>query len=146
MLVPPNASGGGGAGGSSPVGIVQQGRRHRRLSSLNTVSWPSPMNELTVSPRTRRRMSTVAGSDAGVQEDDVNLLTCVMFKVDFSMMPQFRRMMMTSRLHRRERSHREENQATVHQSHKKTLHWIRHREDDRASSHLGLSTMTTTSV
>lgn len=81
MLVPPNASSGGG---SSPIGIVQQSRRHRRLSSLNTVSWPAPVNELTVSPRTRR-MSTVAGSDAGVQEDDVNLLTRVVFKIIFSM-------------------------------------------------------------
>lgn len=79
MLVPPNSSG-GGAGGSSPVSIVQQGRRHRRLSSLNTVSWPAPVNELTVSPRTRR-MSTVAGSDAGLQEDDVNFLNRKIFKI-----------------------------------------------------------------
>lgn len=69
MLVPPNANG-GSSSGSSVVGTVQSNRRHRRLSSLNTVSWPNP-NELTVNPRTRR-MSTVASSDAGVQDTDVN--------------------------------------------------------------------------
>lgn len=74
MLVPPNANGGGSSSGSSVAGgAPQPSRRHRRLSSLNTVSWPNP-NELTVSPRPPRRMSTVAGSEAGVQEeDDVNL-------------------------------------------------------------------------
>lgn len=73
MLVPPNANGGGSSSGSSVVGAPQPSRRHRRLSSLNTVSWPNP-NELTVSPRPRR-MSTVASSEAGVQEDDVNCAT-----------------------------------------------------------------------
>lgn len=71
MLVPPNAGGGGGSSsGSSVTGFTKNGRRHRRLSSLNTVSWPNP-NELTVSPRTRR-MSTVASSDADAQEKNVN--------------------------------------------------------------------------
>lgn len=59
MLVPPD---GGGSG--------RRGRRHRRLSSLNTVSWPN-QHELTVSPTPRpRRMSTVASSDGGAQDDD----------------------------------------------------------------------------
>lgn len=70
MLVPPNLNGNGSSSGSSVVGTVQPSRRHRRLSSLNTVSWPNP-NELTVSPRPRR-MSTVTSSDAGVQENYVN--------------------------------------------------------------------------
>lgn len=65
MLVPPVPSGGGSSSGGSSV--AGQTRRHRRLSSLNTVSWPNP-NELTVSPRPRR-MSTVASSDAGAQEN-----------------------------------------------------------------------------
>lgn len=70
MLVPPNANGGGSSSGSSVAGgAPQPSRRHRRLSSLNTVSWPNP-NELTVSPRPPRRMSTVAGSETGVQEED----------------------------------------------------------------------------
>lgn len=72
MLVPPNAGGGGSSSGSSVGGPSQQGRRHRRLSSLNTVSWPNA-NELTVSPRARR-MSTVASSDADAQENNVNSL------------------------------------------------------------------------
>lgn len=72
MLVPPNAGGGGSSSGSSVGGPSQQGRRHRRLSSLNTVSWPNT-NELTVSPRARR-MSTVASSDADAQENNVNSL------------------------------------------------------------------------
>jgi hypothetical protein len=62
MLVPPNASGTGG-----PGNVSSTSKRHRRLSSLNTVSWPNP-NELTVSPR-QRRMSTVASSEA--QDKDV---------------------------------------------------------------------------
>lgn len=80
MLVPPGANGGGssaGSSGSSVVGTVQPSRRHRRLSSLNTVSWPN-QNELTVSPRPRR-MSTVAGSDGGLQENNVNCDTHVLF-------------------------------------------------------------------
>lgn len=60
MLVPPNLS--SQVGGASPAGSsTGSARRHRRLSSLNTVSWPNP-NELTVSPRPRR-MSTVPSSD-----------------------------------------------------------------------------------
>jgi hypothetical protein len=54
MLVPPNAN--------AATNISDGSRRHRRLSSLNTVSWPNP-NELTVSPR-QRRMSTVTSNDA----------------------------------------------------------------------------------
>jgi hypothetical protein len=66
MLVPPNST-------SSGPAPTPQARRHRRLSSLNTVSWPNP-NELTVSPTPKpRRMSTVASSDAGAQEVDVIL-------------------------------------------------------------------------
>lgn len=65
MLVPPNMNGGGNvSGGSSNVGggSSLQSRRHRRVPSLNTVSWPNP-NELSVSPRSprQRRMSIVAG-------------------------------------------------------------------------------------
>lgn len=63
MLVPPNM---GGQMSSSDRG--SSGRRHRRLSSLNTVSWPNP-NELAVSPR-QRRMSTVTSSEA--QDSKVN--------------------------------------------------------------------------
>ena len=45
-------------------GPPQPSRRHRRLSSLNTVSWPNP-NELTVSPVPKpRRMSTVTSTGA----------------------------------------------------------------------------------
>lgn len=63
MLVPPNISGQMSAG--SPAGSSGSSvRRHRRLSSLNTVSWPNP-NELTVSPRPRR-MSTVGSCDPQV--------------------------------------------------------------------------------
>jgi hypothetical protein len=63
MLVPPNTNTGMSSGGSSVSS--QPGRRHRRLSSLNTVSWPNP-NELTTSPVPKpRKMSTVVGSDAG---------------------------------------------------------------------------------
>lgn len=61
------------SGGSSISS--QPGRRHRRLSSLNTVSWPNP-NELATSPvpvPKPRKMSTVAGSDAG-DNQEVNLL------------------------------------------------------------------------
>jgi len=62
MLVPPNRQMTGG----SPIGSTGSGRRHhRRLSSLNTVSWPNP-NELTVSPRPRR-MSTVTSTDQAPQ-------------------------------------------------------------------------------
>jgi hypothetical protein len=82
MLVPPTASGGGSSGGSSPGTNGKKRRRHRRLSSLNTVSWPNP-NELTVSPR-HRRMSTVAGSDAGAQEDDVKDLLMILKRKRFS--------------------------------------------------------------
>lgn len=64
MLVPPNMNGGGSnSGGSSNAGAGSlQSRRHRRVPSLNTVSWPNP-NELSVSPRSPRqgRMSIVAG-------------------------------------------------------------------------------------
>lgn len=64
MLVPPNMNGGGNSsGGSSNGGAGSlQSRRHRRVPSLNTVSWPNP-NELSVSPRSprQRRMSIVAG-------------------------------------------------------------------------------------
>ena len=63
MLVPPNLSGQMTSG--SPLGSTGSGRRHRRLSSLNTVSWPNP-NELTVSPRPRR-MSTVTSTDQAPQ-------------------------------------------------------------------------------
>lgn len=75
MLVPPTANNGGSSSGSSNVGTVQS-NRHRRLSSLNTVSWPNP-NDLTVKPRTRR-MSTVASSDAACQENEVN---CELFNI-----------------------------------------------------------------
>ena len=70
MLVPPAASGGGSSSGSSVVGTVQSNRQHRRIPSLNTVSWPNP-NELTVNPR-GRRMSTVPSLDADAQDNDVN--------------------------------------------------------------------------
>ena len=63
MLVPPNLSGQMTSG--SPLGSTGSQRRHRRLSSLNTVSWPNP-NELTVSPRPRR-MSTVTSTDLAPQ-------------------------------------------------------------------------------
>lgn len=59
--MPPNTNTGISSGSSGP-GSVSSGQRHRRLSSLNTVSWPNP-NELTINPR-QRRMSTVASSDA----------------------------------------------------------------------------------
>ena len=60
MLVPPNMNNQNAS--VSPAGSsTGSGRRHRRLSSLNTVSWPN-QNELTVSPRPRR-MSTVPSSD-----------------------------------------------------------------------------------
>lgn len=70
MLVPPEPNGGGSSSGGSNGSMKKRGRRHRRLSSLNTVSWPNP-NELTVSPRPRR-MSTVASSDAGAQDQDAD--------------------------------------------------------------------------
>lgn len=61
-MVPPNTNTGISSGTSSGAGSVSSGRRHRRISSLNTVSWPNP-NELTTHPR-QRRMSTVASSNA----------------------------------------------------------------------------------
>lgn len=67
MLVPPNLNGGGSSSGSSIGGNGQPpGRRHRRLSSLNTVSWPN-QHDLAISPRPRR-MSTVASSEAGAHD------------------------------------------------------------------------------
>lgn len=91
MLVPPD-------GATSSTG--RKGRRHRRLSSLNTVSWPN-QHELTVSPTPRpRRMSTVASSDAGVDDDDdviyANLQIVRIFLTDLNVCR------MTNRLHHRE--------------------------------------------
>lgn len=51
MLVPPVVNGGTSSSGSSNIQLPS--RRHRRQSSLNTVSWPN-QNELTVSQPQRR--------------------------------------------------------------------------------------------
>ena len=59
MLVPPNVNVNGQNSGTM---IDISGRRHRRLSSLNTVSWPNP-NELAVNPRTSR-LSTFTASES----------------------------------------------------------------------------------
>lgn len=76
MLAPPNTNTGGLSSGGSSISS-QSGRRHRRLSSLNTVSWPNP-NELTTNPVPKpRKMSTVAGSDAG--DKDVKKLDEIKF-------------------------------------------------------------------
>lgn len=93
MLVPPVING----GGSNSAGSAGSGRRHGRLLSLNTVSWPNP-NELTVSPR-QRRMSTVTSSEAQVKFY-MNYIIEVdsQYKISISVL----RMMMTNHLYRRE--------------------------------------------
>lgn len=71
MLAPPNSQ--INISGSPAGSSISSGRRHRRLSSLNTVSWPNP-NELTVSPRPRR-MSTVPSSDPLEEPNVIRLKT-----------------------------------------------------------------------
>lgn len=104
MLVPPNMNGGGSSSGSS-VAAAQPFRRHRRMSSLNAVSWPNP-NELSVSPR-QRRMSTVASS--GPQEADVIFATIISARTFFLIMSFDHRKMKIQQ--RRKGNHRDENRA-----------------------------------
>lgn len=104
MLVPPNLS--GQMTSASPIGSTGSTRRHRRLSSLNTVSWPNP-NELTVSPRPRR-MSTVTSTDQAPQVINLNIIDD--FKdylkiLKFLYILQRRQMRMKSHLHRQEQNH-----------------------------------------
>ncbi|XP_058821886.1 piezo-type mechanosensitive ion channel component-like isoform X2 [Topomyia yanbarensis] len=50
-----------------PNKTAMQTRQHRRQSSLNVVSWPSP-NELTVSPRQRRLSNNLAPGEDSVDQ------------------------------------------------------------------------------
>lgn len=74
MLAPPNTNTGLSSGGSSIAS--PSNRRHRRLSSLNTVSWPHP-EELTTSPapvpKPRRNVTATPDPPTDKSKKEVNL-------------------------------------------------------------------------
>lgn len=74
MLAPPNTNAGMSSGGSSIAS--PSNRRHRRLSSLNTVSWPNP-EDLATSPvpvpKPRKNVSGIPDPPTDEDKKEVNL-------------------------------------------------------------------------